>query len=84
MENNEEKEVIHCENVNCHSEPGIDYENDDLQEVLDTLNTNSVIMVCPDCYNIIMNQSLDHDYPDSNFTNNDLPEDIEDYLNFND
>lgn len=61
MENNEEKEVTQCQNLNCVSELGIDYENDDLQEIV---KGRKKILVCPNCYDAMMDENIDSDLSD--------------------
>ncbi len=61
MENNEEKEVNICERHDCECEPGIDYESEDLQEIA---IGRKKILVCPDCYDKLMDENVDSDFSD--------------------
>ncbi|MDP2090302.1 MAG: hypothetical protein Q8K30_01775 [Candidatus Gracilibacteria bacterium] len=79
METDEEI-VQKCENPNCSSEYGADYDEGDLKEILDTLYRNTVLLVCPDCYILISNQNTDSIYPEIDFQDDELESNIEDYL----
>lgn len=53
-----------CQYHGCIGELGIDYEKGGLKEIMENIMSNEPIIVCPDCYQVIMDENHDSDFSD--------------------
>ena len=63
-ENDDIKEVTKCEYSDCQGEIGLDYELEDLQEIVQDPLESITILVCPECYDLIKDETIDSDFSD--------------------
>lgn len=73
---NDIKEVTKCECSDCQGEVGVDYVLEDLQEIVQDPLESITILVCPECFDVIKDETVDSDYSDMH--PNDTVEDFHD------